>query len=400
MLLHLRVSFWNFNDMTTTTIKVRSRELDGAEVAWFAPICNGDDQFLGSHDPRYKSNWENASKILLTAEKLGYRNILCPSSYQVGQDTMTFASGVAPLTEQINLLTAIRCGEVHPPMLARAIATLDHMLKGRLTINIISSNLPGTDLGSAERYQRSREVIEILKQAWTQDEINFQGEYYNLQLPSDPVKPYQQNGGPLLYFGGYSPPGVKLCAEHCDVYLMWPETETRLAELMQNMSDQADGFGRTVDFGLRIHMIVRETESEARVAAQKLMSKIDADKGDEIRNRALDAKSYGVARQAEMRDLADMEGFVEDNLWTGIGRARSGCGAAIVGDPDQVLAKIKRYQDMGIRAFIFSGYPHQEECELFARYVLPHIKTVSMPEVQGRIPTSAPQTPLAAGPRN
>lgn len=206
--------------MTTTTIKVRSRELEGAEVAWFAPICNGDDQFLGSHDPRYKSNWENASNILLSADKLGYRNILCPSSYQVGQDTMTFASGVAPLTQQINLLTAIRCGEVHPPMLARAIATLDHMLKGRLTINIISSNLPGTDLGSAERYQRSREVIEILKQAWTQDEINFQGEYYNLRLPTDPVKPYQQNGGPLLYFGGYSPPGVKLCAEHCDVYLM------------------------------------------------------------------------------------------------------------------------------------------------------------------------------------
>ncbi|MEL7531147.1 MAG: LLM class flavin-dependent oxidoreductase [Bacteroidota bacterium] len=385
--------------MTTTTIKVRSRELEGAEVAWFAPICNGDDQFLGSHDPRYKSNWENASNILLSADKLGYRNILCPSSYQVGQDTMTFASGVAPLTQQINLLTAIRCGEVHPPMLARAIATLDHMLKGRLTINIISSNLPGTDLGSAERYQRSREVIEILKQAWTQDEINFKGEYYNLRLPTDPVKPYQQNGGPLLYFGGYSPPGVKLCAEHCDVYLMWPETETRLAELMQNMSDQADGFGRTVDFGLRIHMIVRETESEARAAAQKLMSKIDADKGDEIRNRALDAKSYGVSRQAEMRNLADMEGFVEDNLWTGIGRARSGCGAAIVGDPDQVLAKIKRYHAMGIRAFIFSGYPHQEECELFARYVLPQLKTVSMPEVQGRIPTISPQTPLAAGPR-
>ncbi|MEL6592981.1 MAG: LLM class flavin-dependent oxidoreductase, partial [Bacteroidota bacterium] len=382
----------------TTTINVRSRNLSGAEVAWFAPICNGDDQFLGAHDPRYRSSWENASDILLSADKLGYRNILCPSSYQVGQDTMTFASGVAPLTEQINLLAAIRCGEVHPPMLARAIATLDHMLKGRLTINIISSNLPGTELGSAERYQRSREVIEILKQAWTQDEINFQGEYYQIQLPSEPVKPYQQNGGPLLYFGGYSPPGVELCAEHCDVYLMWPETETRLQELMQNMSDQASGFGRTVDFGLRIHMIVRETESEARAAAQKLMSKIDAERGDEIRNRALDAKSYGVARQAEMRNLADMEGFVEDNLWTGIGRARSGCGAAIVGDPDQVLAKIKRYHEMGIRAFIFSGYPHKEECELFARYVLPQLETVSMPQVQGRIPVTPPMTPLAAGP--
>ena len=180
---------------------------------------------------------------------------------------------------------------------------------------------------------------------------------------------------------------------------MWPETETRLQELMQNMSDQASGFGRTVDFGLRIHMIVRETESEARAAAQKLMSKIDAERGDEIRNRALDAKSYGVARQAEMRNLADMEGFVEDNLWTGIGRAHSGCGAAIVGDPDQVLAKIKRYHEMGIRAFIFSGYPHKEECELFARYVLPQLETVSMPQVQGRIPVTPPMTPLAAGPR-
>ena len=102
------------------------------------------------------------------------------------------------------------------------------MLKGRLTLNIISSDLPGTQVASQERYARSREVIEILKQAWTQDEINFQGRYYSLHLPSAPVKPYQQNGGPLLYFGGYSPAGVELCAEHCDVYLMWPETEEKI----------------------------------------------------------------------------------------------------------------------------------------------------------------------------
>ena len=105
------------------------------------------------------------------------------------------------------------------------------MLKGRLTINIISSDLPGTKLNSNERYTRSREVIEILKQAWNKDQINFQGDYYKFQLPSAPVKPYQQNGGPLLYFGGYSAEGVNLCAEHCDVYLMWPETEKKLQEL-------------------------------------------------------------------------------------------------------------------------------------------------------------------------
>ena len=388
--------------MVKPDIVIRSPHLEGAEVSWFAPLCNGDDEFLGHHDIRYKSDWSNTSNVLLTADRLGYRNILCPSSYQVGQDTLTFASAIAPLTSQINLLAAVRCGEVHPPMLGRTIATLDHILKGRLTINIISSDLPGTELESAARYQRSREVIEILKQGWTQDHIDFKGEFYNIQLSTtDPVKPYQQNGGPLLYFGGYSPAAVDLCAEHCDVYLMWPETEERLQELMQNMSDKAAGYGRKVDFGLRIHVIVRETEEEARAAASELMKYIELDeaKGTEIRERALDAKSYGVARQAEMRALAQDDGFAEPNLWTGIGRARSGCGGAIVGNPDQVLAKIHRYMDMGIRAFIFSGYPHASECKLFANYVLPKIKTFSMPEAQGRRPQYTPSTPLGAGVR-
>ena len=381
-------------------ITIRTPHLEGAEIAWFAPICNGDDEFLGKHDLRYKSDWSNTSNLLLTADRLGYRNILCPSSYQVGQDTLTFASAVAPLTSNINLLTAIRCGEVHPPMLGRAIATLDHILKGRLTINIISSNLPGTDLSSAERYQRSREVIEILKQGWTQDHIDFQGEFYNLKLDTTaPMKTYQQNGGPLLYFGGYSPPAVDLCAEHCDVYLMWPETEERLQELMKNMSEKAATYNRTVDFGLRVHMVVRETEEKARQAAFNLMSHVDDERGKEIRERALDAKSYGVSRQAEMREQAANDGFVEQNLWTGIGRARSGCGAALVGNPDQILEKLQRYMDMGIRAFIFSGYPHADECKRFAKYVLPKLKTFSMPEVQGRKPKNEPLSPLAAGKR-
>jgi alkanesulfonate monooxygenase len=387
--------------MTNSNIQIRSPHLEGAEVAWFAPICNGDDRYLGQHDIRYKSDWSNTSNVLLTADRLGYRNILCPSSYQVGQDTLTFASAVAPLTSNINILAAIRCGEVHPPMLGRAIATLDHILKGRLTINIISSNLPGTDLSSAERYQRSREVIEILKQGWTQDHIDFQGEFYNIQLDNTkPVKPYQQNGGPLLYFGGYSPPAVDLCAEHCDVYLMWPETEERLQELMRNMSAKAASYGRKVDFGLRVHMIVRETEAEARKAAQELMKVVDDKMGKEIRERALDAQSYGVSRQSQMREIADDDGFVEPHLWTGIGRARSGCGAALVGNPDQILEKINRYMAMGIRAFIFSGYPHAEECKLFAKYVLPNIKTFSMPEAQNRKPDFEPLTPLAAGIRS
>ena len=375
------------------------RPIDGAEISWFAPLCDGDDDFLGHRNPQFKSNWENTSAIVKTADQLGFRNVLCPSSYQVGQDTLSFVAGMAPLTKQINLLAAIRCGEVHPPMLARTIATLDHMLKGRLTINIISSDLPGTQLSSSERYARSREVIEILKQAWTKDHIDFNGTYYQLNLATNPVKPYQQNGGPLLYFGGYSPAGQDLCAEHCDVYLMWPETEDKLQGLMDNMTAKAAGYNRTVQFGLRVHVIVRETEEEARAYADGLLSKLDLDLGTTIRNRAQDAASLGVARQSELRESADDKYYVEPHLWTGIGLARSGCGAAIVGNPDQVVAKLERYMDMGIHSFILSGYPHQQECELFAKLVLPRIKTVSLPEIFGRMPKTTPNSPLGKGPR-
>ena len=381
------------------SIPIRSAAAKGAEVSWFAPICNGDTDYLGELPGHYRSNWANASTIVRRADQLGYRNVLCPSSYQVGQDTWTFASAIATHTRRINLLPAVRCGEVHPPMLARAVATLDHLLRGRLTLNIISSNLPGEDLPSADRYQRSREVIEILKQCWAQEELDFEGQFYRLRLPTAPTKPYQQNGGPLLYFGGYSPPGVELCAQHCDVYLMWPETEERLRELMQTMSARAAHYGRTVDFGLRVHVIVRETEAEAHAYAARLMSRLDTGKGTELRERALDAQSYGVSRQAEMRAAAGLDGFVEPLLWTGIGRARSGCGAALVGTPDQILEKLKRYRQLGIRSFILSGYPHLRECELFARYVLPELQTFSMPVLQGRVPQDVPATPLGVGER-
>jgi len=376
-----------------------SAKIDGAEISWFAPLCDGDDDFLGNRNPLYKSSWENTSTIVSTADELGFKNVLCPSSYQVGQDPISFAAGMATITKQINFLLAIRCGELHPPMLARTIASLDHMLKGRLTINIISSDLPGMKLSSKERYARSREVIQILKQSWTQDQIKFKGKYYQLDLNTRPVKPYQQNGGPLLYFGGYSPDGVDLCAEFCDVYLMWPETEFKLKNLMDVMTLKAASYKRTVKFGLRVHVIVRETEKEARDYADSLISKLDIKMGTDIRNRAQDSTSLGVARQSQLREEADEKYYVEPNLWTGIGLARSGCGAAIVGNPDQVVAKIEHYIEMGINSFIFSGYPHQKECELFAKLVLPRLKTVSLPEVFGRMPKNIPNSPLANGPR-
>jgi alkanesulfonate monooxygenase len=366
-------------------VRARSADLEAVEVAWFSALCQDDYEFLGVPDGKLRSSWAHCRDIVLAAERLGYNNILLPSGYVPGQDTLTFAGGMAALTKQISLLVAVRCGEYHPPMLGRAIASLDHMLEGRLTINIISSDMPGTTWGSEERYQRSREVIQILQQGWTQDRIRFEGQYYKFDLPSDPVRPYQQNGGPLLYFGGISDPARRLCAEHCDVFLMWPETEPQLAETMRDLSRRAAEFGRTIDFGLRIHTIVRETEREARDAAQRLVSKLDDAVGQMIKQRSQDSVSFGVLRQDLLRAEADDEGFIEPFVWSGIGRARSGCGSAIVGDPDQVTEKLQRYIDMGMRAFIFSGYPHLKECELFARHVLPRLKTCKLAEAQGRV---------------
>src|SRR5690606_30079512 len=159
--------------------------------------------------------------------------------------------------------------------------------------------------------KRCGETIEILKQAWTQDRIDFRGEVYQFNMAADPVKPYQQNGGPLLYFGGTSPGARDVCAKYCDTFLMWPETEESMYETMQDLSERAAEYGRKIDFGLRIHVIVRETEEEAKAQSKKLLSFFNEQRAAEIRARGEDSRSLGVIRQDEMRKNADEEGFIE-----------------------------------------------------------------------------------------
>ena len=357
-----------------------------AEIAWFDDLCGGDTTYLSVKDPERQSTYAHCRRILLTADKLGYSNILLPTSYIEGQDPLVFAGALATQARNINMLVAIRCGEVHPPMLARAIATLDHILQGRLTINIINSDLPGHQEDGQTRYERCAEMIELLKQTWTQDRVKAEGRFYNFDLPAAPAKPYQANGGPMLYFGGISDGAKEVCARHCDVFLMWPEPEASIHATMQDVSRRAEKHNRRIDFGLRVHVIVRETEREARAYAKKLMSKFNAQQADELKYRTQDGKSLGVLRQDELRQTADDEGFIEPLLWTEIGKARSGCGAALVGSPDQIIAKLHRYMDMGIRSFILSGYPLIEESKLFAKHVLPHLPNVKLSERRSLVP--------------
>ncbi|NNM76531.1 LLM class flavin-dependent oxidoreductase [Sphingomonas sp. ID1715] len=350
----------------------RETAVNPCEISWFSALCDDDYEFLGVPDEKLRSSWEHCRDIVLTAETGGFDNILLPSGYALGIDTTAFAAAIATIVKRIKLLMAVRIGETWPPQLARQIATIDRILGGRLTVNIISSDMPGETLASAPRYARTVEAMKILKTLLNGEPLDHQGEFYKIKI--DPPRVGTVSGKcPPLYFGGLSPDARDAAAQGCDVYLMWPDREDVVRDIIADMTARAAKYGRTLRFGYRAHVIVRETEDEARAYARRLLSKLDAETGAAIRQKSLDSTSVGVTAQAALREAADDEGFVEDGLWTGIGRARSGCGAAIVGDPDQVLAKLQRYRDMGIEAFILSGYPHAAEADLFARHVLPRI---------------------------
>lgn len=342
------------------------------EVSWFSALCDDDYEFLGVPEADRLSSYEHCSAIVDAAEHAGFDNILLPSGYALGIDAVAFASAVAPTLERMRLLVAVRCGELWPPQLARQLATLDQMLGGRLTVNIISSDRPGETLASEPRYGRTLEEMQILRHLLDRRAVSHDGGAHSITV--DPPRIGTVAGRcPPLYFGGMSEHARDVAARAADVFLMWPDTEPAVTELIDDMRSRAESYGRTLRFGYRVHVIVRETEDEARAAAARLVSRLDDSIGDQIRSRSLDSASVGVRRQAELRDESGGDGFVEDHLWTGIGRARSGCGAAIVGDPEQVRAKLERYVEMGIDAFILSGYPHRDECERFGRMVLPHL---------------------------
>ncbi|WP_428970434.1 LLM class flavin-dependent oxidoreductase [Sphingomonas sp. Xoc002] len=345
--------------------------LGPCEISWFSALCDDDYEFLGVPDPALRSSWEHCRDIVLQAETAGYDNCLLPSGYALGIDTTAFAAGIAPLLRRMRLLMAVRIGESWPPQLARQIATIDRMLGGRLTVNIISSDLPGETLDSAPRYARTVEAMHILRTLLDGKPLDHDGDFWKLKL--DPPRVTTVSGRcPPFYFGGLSEAAREAAAEGADVYLMWPDTMEGVRAIVADLRARAARRGRSLRFGYRVHVVVRETEAEARAAADRLLSKLDDATGAAIRSRSLDSQSAGVRRQAELREGSD-DGYVEANLWTGIGRARSGCGAAIVGDPDQVLAKLQAYRQAGIDSFILSGYPHAAEADLFARHVLPRI---------------------------
>jgi alkanesulfonate monooxygenase len=342
-------------------------------LAWFAALCDDDYEQLGVADDARLSSFEHCSAIVRAADAGGFESILMPSGYALGIDTIAFTAAIAHATTQITPIVAVRMGEVWVPQLARQLATLDQLLGGRMVVNIISSDLPGETMASTPRYRRTLEHMQALRTLMSGDSLHTGGEFVSMTLGPPRVRTVS-GAAPPLYFGGLSEDAREVAAAAADVFLMWPDTMANVAAIIDDMRVRAARHGRTLRFGYRVHVVVRATETEARAAAAHLIAALDPDVGEAIRARSLDSHSVGVRAQASLRDSSDDDGFVEPHLWTGIGRARSGCGAAIVGNPQQVADKLRAYEALGLDTFILSGYPHREECERFASLVMPLLR--------------------------
>jgi alkanesulfonate monooxygenase len=233
------------------------------EVSWFAALCDDDYEFLGVPDSALQSSWEHCRGIALAAEEAGYDNLLLLSGYAMGIDSVAFAAGIAPLLRRMRLLVAVRMGEMWAPQLARQLATVDQMLGGRLTINIISSDLPGQTLDSAPRYRRTLEIMHVLRDLLDGKRVEHHGEFVDVALDPPRLRPVA-GGCPPFYFGGLSEAAREVAAQAADVYLMWPDTMPGVAAVVSDMRARAARHGRELRFGYRSHVIVRATEDEAR----------------------------------------------------------------------------------------------------------------------------------------
>ncbi|MCP1650294.1 FMNH2-dependent alkanesulfonate monooxygenase [Pseudomonas nitroreducens] len=343
-------------------------------VFWFLPT-HGDGHFLGTSEGARPVSLPYLKQIAQAADSLGYYGVLIPTGRSC-EDSWVVASALAPLTERLRYLVAIRPGIISPTVSARMAATLDRLSGGRLLINVVTGGDPdenrgdGIHLRHAERYEVTDEFLRIWRRVLQGESVDFAGKHLQVENAKALYPPIQKPYPPL-YFGGSSAEAHDLAAEQVDVYLTWGEPPQAVAQKIADVREKAAKQGRTVKFGIRLHVIVRETAEEAWQAADKLIANIS----DETIANA--QKSFARFDSEGQRRMAALHGGRRDqleiypNLWAGVGLVRGGAGTALVGDPQQVAERIKEYADLGIDSFIFSGYPHLEEAYRFAELVFP-----------------------------
>jgi alkanesulfonate monooxygenase len=359
------------------------------ELFWFIPTYS-DGRYLGTATGGRAATYPYLRQIAQAVDHLGYRGALLPTGRSC-EDAWIIASSLIAVTQQMRFLVAIRPGLSSPGMAARMAATLDRVSNGRLLINVVTGGDPvelagdGVHLNHTARYELTDEFLSILRAIMTGEEANFSGEYFQIKggkLLFPPVQtPY-----PPLWFGGSSPIAQQIAANHIDVYLTWGEPPQQVAEKINAVRKLAAEQGRTLRFGIRLHIIVRETESEAWDAANDLIKYVDEEAIAKAQKVYARLDSVGQRRMTQLHSGSREALEVSPNLWSGVGLVRGGAGTALVGDPDTVTARILEYAELGIETFILSGYPHLEEAYrvaelLFPRLPLPNLANTAQQHV-------------------
>lgn len=354
----------------------------GLNIFWFIPT-HGESRYLGSSEGARQISHDYLKQVAQAADHLGYEGVLIPTGRSC-EDPWVVAASLIPVTQRLKFLVAVRPGLHQPALAARMAATFDRLSGGRLLINLVTGGDraelegDGVFLDHAARYEQSAEFIhiwrEILARSHDGESFDFDGKHLQVK-GAKLLYPPLQRPHPPVYFGGSSEAAHELAAEQVETYLTWGEPPAEVAKKVADVRARAAQRGRTVKFGIRLHVIVRETEAEAWAAADALISKLDDDTVGQAQQAFARMDSEGQRRMAELhaggskRTRADLE--ISPNLWAGVGLVRSGAGTALVGDPQTVAARIREYADLGLDTFVLSGYPHLEEAYRFAELVFP-----------------------------
>ncbi|MCA1325482.1 FMNH2-dependent alkanesulfonate monooxygenase [Herbaspirillum sp. alder98] len=347
-------------------------------VFWFIPT-HGDSRYLGTAEGARAVTHDYIKQIAVAADTLGYDGVLLPTGRSC-EDAWVAAASLIDATKRLKFLVAVRPGLTAPTLSARMAATFDRLSNGRLLINVVTGGDPVEQANDgifgthAERYEISDEFLKIwrsvLTKTHTGGETDFDGKHLQVK-GAKALYPPVQAPYPPLYFGGSSPEAIDLAAEQCDVYLTWGEPPAAVAEKIARVRERAARAGRTLRFGIRLHVIVRETTDAAWRAADELISRVDDDAIAKAQANFARMDSEGQRRMAALHGGRRDKLEVSPNLWAGVGLVRNGAGTALVGDGPTVAARIKEYAELGIDTFVMSGYPHLEESYRFAELVFP-----------------------------
>lgn len=351
-------------------------------IFWFIPTF-GDSRYIGSSEGARGTDSEYIKQIGVAADNLGFDGVLIPTG-RLCEDPWIVATSLLAVTKKLKFLVALRPGLLQPSLAARMTATLDRLSNGRVAINLVAggdkTELEGDGLyqDSKERYEAAGEFVdlwrEILKAGVEKNVVNYDGKYYKT-TDAKLLFPTVQQPFPPLFFGGSSDEARELAAQKVDLYITWGEKPEDVKAKIEDVKQRALKYGRTIRFGIRLHVIVRETEEKAWEAAEELISKLDDETIEQHHKVLSNRESVGQQRMTALtnsgkaRSRKELE--ISPNLWAGIGLAREGCATALVGSPQIVVERINEYADMGIDTFVFSGYPHLEEAYRFAELVFP-----------------------------